>query len=211
MTETNPTDTKNSSPKTRRWLLVGMFLLFAAPLIAAWVLYLNINRWHFGTTSHGEFIKPPRLLALPSDLPLPIAGGMLSPDYFKGRWTMVYIGKPNCDPDCEGALYNTRQVRYALGEKIEAVQRLYLVDGVPADPGKLTRLQPDMTVANISNRDGQALVDHFSNNGAAPPGFGRYIYLVDPRGFYVMRFATDSDPKGLLKDLQRLLGGGGGM
>lgn len=197
--------------KSRRWLLVAMFLLFSAPLIAAWVLYLNIDRWHFGTTSHGEFIKPPRQLTIPAALPLPVTGGTLSPDYFKGRWTMVYISASDCDADCEGALYNTRQVRYAMGQKIEAVQRLYLVDGQPANAAKLTRLQPDMTIANIANRDGQAFADRFSDNGSMPPPFGRYIYLVDPRGFYMMRYATDSNAQGLLKDLQRLLGSGGGM
>lgn len=210
MANTTPTETVKTASKTRRWLLLGMFMLFLVPLIAAWVLYLNINRWHFGTTSHGEFIKPPRQLSLPA-LPLPVTGGSLSADYFKGRWTMVYIGSAACNADCEGALYNTRQVRYAMGEKIEAVQRLYLVDGTPTDAGKLTRLHPDMTVANFASRDGQTLVDSFSDNGASPPGFGQYIYLVDPRGFYVLRYATDSNPEGLLKDLQRLLGGGGGM
>jgi hypothetical protein len=207
----SPDNTANPAPgKSHRWFLVGIFLLFAAPLIAAWILYLNINRWHFGTISHGEFIKPPRELVL-SALPLPITGGELATDYFKGHWTMVYIGPTNCNADCEGALYNTRQVRYAMGEKIEAVQRLYLVDGMPADPGKLTQLHPDMTVVNFSGRQGEALVDQFSDNGTMPPGFGKYIYLVDPRGFYVMRYATDSDPQGLLKDLQHLLNGGGSM
>lgn len=210
MDNMNQTDTPTSPARSRRWLLVVMFLLFMTPLIAAWVLYLNINRWHFGNTSHGEFIKPPRQLTLPA-LPLPISGGTLSPDYFKGHWTMVYVGATECDADCEGALYNTRQVRFALDEKMQIVQRLYLVDGQPADPAKLTRLHPDMTTANFANRDGETLVDSFSDNGKSPPGFGHYIYLVDPRGFYVLRYATDSDPKGLLKDLQRLLGGGGGM
>jgi hypothetical protein len=210
MNTTDTPDTQTTTGKSHRWLLLGMFLLFLVPLIAAWVLYLNINRWHFGTTSHGEFIKPPRELAL-APLPLPITGGVLSTDYFKGHWTMVYIGTANCDADCEGALYNTRQVRYAMGEKIEAVQRLYLVDGKPTDPSKLTHLHPDMTVVNFAGREGEALVDRFSDNGAMPPGFGKYIYLVDPRGFYVMRYATDADPQGLLKDLQHLLGGGGSM
>ncbi|HET7922225.1 MAG TPA: hypothetical protein VFM15_05665 [Gammaproteobacteria bacterium] len=210
MENVNPTEAGGTPRKSRRWLLVVLFLLFAAPLIAAWVLYLNINRWHFGSTSHGEFIQPPRQLALPT-LSLPIAGGTLAADYFKGRWTLVYVGPSHCDPDCSGALYNTRQVRYAMGKKIEAVQRLYLVDGKPADAERLTRLQPDLTVADVSGRAGQQLVDRFSDNGSEPPAMGGYIYLVDPHGFYVMRYATHADPKGLLKDLQRLLGGGGGM
>lgn len=195
-------------PRFRRWPLLAIVALFAVPLVAAWLLYLNINHFDFGTTNHGEFIRPPRLLA-PPRLPLPLAGGMLAPDYFKGRWTLVYLSAAFCDADCEAGLYVTRQVRYALGQKIEAVQRLYLVEGIPQDPGKLQRLQPDLTVADVAGATGQAFVRVFSADGRSPPDLGRYIYLVDPRGFYMMRYPVNGNPQDLLKDLQHLLGGGG--
>ena len=196
--------------KPGRWLLLVLLALFVAPLVAAWVLYLNIDRWQFGTTNHGEFIKPARQLTMAS-LPLPLAGGTLSPDYFKGRWTLVYMSAPFCNADCQEALYVTRQVLYAMGQKIGAVQRLYLVTGTPEDPVKLLRLHPDLTVGDIAAPGGQTFVQQFSSDGGAATEAGKFIYLVDPRGFYIMRYPINGNPRGLLKDLQHLLGEGGGI
>lgn len=200
-------------PPHRRspWVLVGILVaLFALPVIVAWLLYLNINSLHLGTSQHGEFIKPARLLSMPP-LALPLTGGTLTPDFFKGRFTMVYLSGAFCNPDCEEALILTRQTRIALGQKIESAQRLYLVEGTPANPAKLLREQPDLTVANVSSAAGQNFIRQFSLNGQSPPDVGKYIYLVDPRGYYMMRYSISGPPEGLLKDLQHLLGQGGGM
>lgn len=187
-----------------------LVVIFVVPLAAAWVLYLNINRWHIGTTAHGKFIAPARAIVMAA-LPLPLAGGTLTPDYLKGRFTLVYISAPFCNADCEAALYLTRQVRYAMGQEIESVQRLYLVDGLPQDPAKILRLHPDMTVADIAGRAGTVFVRQFSLDGQSEPDLGKFIYLVDPRGFYIMRYSIYSNPEGLLKDLRHLLGQDGGM
>ncbi|MGH8292957.1 MAG: hypothetical protein ACRESA_05735 [Gammaproteobacteria bacterium] len=211
MTQTSdplpPAQPRRKSP----WLLIGILAaVFVLPVVAAWVLYLNINRMDFGTTQHGAFITPARLLH-PASLPLPLAGGTLAPDYFRGRYTLVYLSAAGCNPDCEAALILTRQTRLALGRKIESAQRLYLVLGAPADPAKLLREQPDLTVADASGPAGQDFIRQFSADGRSPPTVGKYIYLVDPRGYYMLRYPIQGPPEGLLKDLQHLLGQGGGL
>ncbi|MBU6421240.1 MAG: hypothetical protein KGL98_07455 [Gammaproteobacteria bacterium] len=193
------------------WLLIGILAaVFVLPVAAAWLLYLNIDHVHFNTNQHGEFVKPARPLAL-ATLPLPLAGGTLAPNYFKGRYTLVYLSAAVCNPDCEEALILTRQTRIALGQKIESAQRLYLAEGVPANPAKLLREQPDLTVADVSGAAGEDFIRQFSLDGRSAPDVGKYIYLVDPRGFYIMRYSISGPPEGLLKDLQHLLGQGGGM
>jgi cytochrome oxidase Cu insertion factor (SCO1/SenC/PrrC family) len=200
-------------PQRKRspWILVGILVaVFALPVIAAWLLYLNINSLHLGTSQHGEFVKPARALQM-APLPLPMANGTLSPDYFKGRFTLVYLSNAFCNPDCEEALILTRQTRIALGQKIESAQRLYLVEGTPTNPAKLLREQPDLTVADVSGTAGLNFIRQFSLHGKSAPDVGKYIYLVDPRGFYIMRYSISGPPEGLLRDLQHLLGQGGGM
>lgn len=193
------------------WLLIGILAaLFVLPMAAAWLLYLNIDHMHFNTNQHGEFVNPARQLVMPT-LPLPLAGGTLAKDYFKGRYTLVYLSAAICNPDCEEALILTRQTHIALGQKIEAVQRLYLVEGAPANPAKLLREQPDLTVADVSGPAGEEFIRQFSSDGRSAPDIGKYIYLVDPRGFYIMRYSISGPPEGLLKDLQHLLGQSGGM
>lgn len=202
-----PAQPRRKSP----WLLIGILAaVFVLPVVAAWLLYLNINRVHFGTTQHGEFVTPARLLR-PASLPLPLAGGTLAPDYFRGRYTLVYLSAADCNPDCQAALILTRQTRLALGRKIESAQRLYLVLGAPANPAKLTREQPDLTVADVSGPGGQDFIRQFSADGHTTPAIGKYIYLVDPRGYYMLRYPIQGPPEGLLKDLQHLLGQGGGL
>lgn len=206
-----------ASPKLSVWrrkpwiVVLILAAIFIIPVVAAWVLYLNIDRVNLGTTQHGEFIQPARALKVAA-LPLPLtSGSTLAPNYFDGKFTLVYMSGAFCNPDCEEALILTRQTRIALGPKIEAVQRLYLVDGAPANPAKLEREQPDLTVANVSGGAGQAFARQFSLDGESVPGSDKFIYLVDPRGFYILRYSIAGPPEGLLKDLKHLLGEGGGM
>ena len=199
------------APRKSPWILLGILCaVFALPVIAAWILYLNINSLHFGTTQHGEFIKPARALSVAA-LPLALAGGTLAPNYFQGRYTLVYLSVAACNPDCEEALILTRQTRLALGRKIESAQRLYLVEGAPQNPEKLAREQPDLRVADVSGPVGRNFIRQFSADGKSAPDSGKYIYLVDPQGFYIMRYSISGPPEGLLKDLQHLLGQSGGM
>ncbi|MGA9855028.1 MAG: hypothetical protein WBR29_07120 [Gammaproteobacteria bacterium] len=205
---------EQAPPPARRkriWVIFAILAaVFVVPIIIAWVLYLNINHFNFGTNQHGEFITPARALVT-APLPLPLTGRSLAPDFFKNRYTLVYMSTAACNADCEEALYLTRQVRYAMGQKIESVQRLYLVEGAPLDPAKLVREQADVTVADISDPMGGKFIQQFSVDGKSLPDIGKYIYLVDPRGFYIMRYSISGNPEGLLKDLQHLLGESGGM
>lgn len=186
--------------KNRRTILL-LFLVFVAPLAASWLLYLNTDRLGLPTTNQGEFVKPPRALIY-ANLPLPLTGGSLASDYLSNhRWTLVYVGSPDCGADCEQALNVTRQTRLALGEQVDRVQRLYLVDGKPAKPGILEQ-DTALTVADASGEG--VLLRQFDPPAAAD----RSIYVVDPHGYLVMRYSLDADPKGLLKDLRHLLGGG---
>lgn len=197
--------------RRKPWIVIVILCTISVlPVIAAWILYLNINNLHLGTTQYGQFVQPPRTLQMAA-LPLPMASGTLAPNYFKGKFTLVYLSGAFCNADCEEALILTRQTHLALGPKIESVQRLYLVDGVPTNPAKLAREQPGITVADVSAPAGQAFIRQFSLSGKTLPDSDKYIYLVDPRGFYIMRYSISGPPEGLLKDLQHLLGEGGGM
>jgi hypothetical protein len=139
--------------KRRRLQLVLLFLTFLAPLVGSWILYLNMDRLHLSTTNHGEFVKEPLALVF-AGLPEPLTGGKLDQGYFNGRWSLVYLGGPQCAADCQQGLYATRQVRYALGEKMDSVQRLYLVVGTPTQPQPLHASHPDLTVADVSTPAG---------------------------------------------------------
>jgi len=191
--------------KSRRMLLL-LLAIFVAPVAASWLLYLSADRLHLNTSNHGELIAPARALDTPA-LPLPLSGGNLPADFWRHRWTMVYAAKSPCDAACIAALGVTRDVRLDLTTHADDVQRLFLSYGTPADAKALRAAQPDLVVADVSVPAAASLLSEF-DIGASHALDGRYLYLVDSRGYLMMRYPVDADPHGIIKDLQHLLGGG---
>ncbi len=188
--------------KRNRLIFTSLVVLFAAPLVIAWVWWANIDHWRPShTTNHGALVTPPRPIHA-VEAPFALGMGKLAPDFFHGHWTMVYIGAADCDADCRSALYATRQIRIAVGRDIERVQRLYIVDGTPTLPQQLRSGHPDLTVVDGSTAAGRRLREEFAPSGSTKPG---KIYLVDPLGNLMMTYPSQADPEGILADLKQLL------
>jgi cytochrome oxidase Cu insertion factor (SCO1/SenC/PrrC family) len=196
--------TSNTLQRQRLKLLL-IFFLFALPLLMAVIWHANIDRWRPGTTTnHGELIVPARPLA-PFDM-LDLDGARITQDYLRGKWTLVYIGAAACEAACRSNLYKMRQVRLALNEKIERVQRLWVLSDAPhtaPSPGLLSE-HPGLAVAKPDTAELEHFMIQFNDTGDTPAGPNQ-IYLIDPLGNLMMQYPADADPKGLLKDLQRLL------
>ncbi|MFA7386651.1 MAG: hypothetical protein WCZ87_03220, partial [Thiohalobacteraceae bacterium] len=120
----------------------------------------------------------------------------VDPALFKEDWTLVYRLAGPCETACQEALYVLRQVRLAQGKNIDRVQRLLLLDAPPTAEW-ITEIEahyPGLAVARPrSDRN---------DTGFPVPG---QIYLVDPLGNLMMEYATDAEPRGMIKDLERLL------
>ena len=183
--ETDKTARKN------RLIILLLLAVFLAPALGSWLLYVNVDRLHLGTTNHGEFVQPPR--------PLDLTGLTLPADYFAHHFTLVYQSDPACEADCRRALDVMRGTQLALGEQMHNVQRLYLASGESA--GDVTQGDPGLRGEDAA---GKAVLRSF--DGVDAP---KYIYLVDTNGYVVMRYPLASDPKWILQDLRHLLGSEG--
>jgi cytochrome oxidase Cu insertion factor (SCO1/SenC/PrrC family) len=136
-------------PGRQRRALIALALLFFAPLALAFILYYGIGWRPGGRVNHGDLVEPP--VPLP-DLALPrvdeprfeVAGTAVpgtadgaatvtAPTFLKGKWTLLYLGPGSCSAGCRTDLYNTRQVRAALGADRERVQRVFLAEGACCD------------------------------------------------------------------------------
>ena len=195
----------NVGLRRQRLKLLAIFFLFALPLLSAVIWHANTDRWRPGTTTnYGELISPARPLVAFEMLGL--NGAHITQDFLRGKWTLVYIGPAQCGKECQGNLYNMRQVRVALNEKIDRVQRLWVL----SDANRAEQLpallsdHPGLAVAKPSSAELEQFLVQFSTPETTGPVQGR-IYLVDPLGNLMMRYPPAADPKGLLKDLQRLL------
>jgi cytochrome oxidase Cu insertion factor (SCO1/SenC/PrrC family) len=182
-------------------------LLFLSPMLIAWIMHLSGQQgWRpEGTTNQGVLVQPPRLLVLPADVPS-AAGGVLQEDFLQGKWTLLYIGTTDCGEACRTNLYHMRQVRLAQGENIQRVQRLYLVTDMPTlEPlTDILNEYPKMAAAALSPEQSTALAPLFVIDEVPMRGAER-VYLIDPLGNLMMYYRADTDPRGMIKDLKRLL------
>jgi len=189
-----------------RQAFVLLALIFLAPVFVAWVIHHSTEQgWRpGGTTNRGNLVHPARPLDMPDDMR---TGDVSLNAYLRGLWTLVYIGDADCDAVCNANLYKMRQVRLAQNENMRRVQRLFLVNG-EAVPDALAALlgkeYPDMTVVTVPASLMEALGADFAVDEASVPDAER-IYLVDPLGNLMMYYGPDTDPRDILKDLQKLL------
>jgi hypothetical protein len=184
----------------QRLLLLFIIACFAVPLAAAWLL---VGSWRPGhSVQHGELLNPARPLANFRLTPLddqPSDRAVL-----EGYWTMIYSASTTeCATPCRTALYDMRQVRLALGKDMGRVKTLLLLDGVPNSDLRqsLATDHPALAVGVADVATQAELGGMFSS----PGNIGAWIYLMDPLGNLLMRYPVAVEPRGMLKDLQRLL------
>jgi cytochrome oxidase Cu insertion factor (SCO1/SenC/PrrC family) len=187
--------------------LIGLALMFFAPLGVAFYLYYGHGTWHpGGRVNAGELIEPPR--PLPS-LALPLqSSGETDPDFLRRKWTLLYVQQGPCAERCRSRLYETRQVRLALDRDMDRVQRVFIADGDCCDFQFLHEQHPDLIAVRMSPAAASllALLPHSGNDGAGgDDANAQRIYLIDPLGNLMMSYAPGAKPKGLLEDMKRLL------
>ena len=205
--KTKPGDQPERSAHDRRQrrVLVGVALMFFAPLALSFYLYYG-KFWHpGGRVNAGELIEPPRLLpalALPLASPRAEANPQTSPQFLVGKWTLLYVQHGRCDDECLRHLYDTRQVRLALDREMNRVQRVFIGDGDCCDPKELLAVHPDLIAIRASPADEPLL-----KLLPAPPGAvnSRRVYLIDPLGNVMMFYEAGAKAKGMLEDMKRLL------
>ena len=188
-------------PASRRQRLFLLLIIacFVLPLFAAWLL---VDHWRpAGSVQHGQLLDPARSLDLQFD---PLDRQRVSNTVLRGRWVLVYVGSAEqCDPRCQTALYDLRQVRLALGRDMDRITTLLLLGQVP-DGGLdrwLATEHPHLLVGIADSR----IRDSLSQPFAQPSPSGDAFYLLDPFGNLLMRYPVTVDPQGVLKDLKRLL------
>jgi hypothetical protein len=190
----------------QRRILIGLALMFFAPLGLSFYLYYGKSWRPGGRVNAGELIAPPR--PLPS-LALPLAGttatastSETTPQFLKGKWTLLYVQHGRCDDECRRHLYDTRQVRLALDREMNRVQRVFIGDGDCCDFEELKAAHPDLIVIRAGPKDEPLLTLLPDREGAVN---AHRVYLIDPLGNAMMFYAPGVKSKGMLDDMKRLL------
>lgn len=196
------TATVNRTTARRKIILLAA--LFALPVIIAYGLYFS--GWRptaFG--NYGELVQPARPIA---DATLILLDGRtMHFSELRGKWTLMTFSPAECLSACERNLVKIRQVIAAQGQKAERVQSLFVVTDTRARdwlrytikdyPGMRAIVGPPDAV--------MALRSQFALSIGSPQDDLNRIYLVDPRGSFMMSYPAEADANGIRKDLARLL------
>ncbi|HSN19197.1 MAG TPA: hypothetical protein VLS49_00880 [Usitatibacter sp.] len=179
------------SPRVKLLLIVAIFVL---PILGSYVAYFFLAHPK-PTANHGELLLPPAQ-ASEAAFPRASGGAPFSFRELRGRWILVATDGGDCAAACRDKLATMRQVRLALGRNASRVGRVFVVDDGREPDGKALEPFPGMEVVQAPR--GAGLTPQAAGDRA-------HVYLVDPNGNVMMRWRVADDPKGMLRDLERLL------
>ncbi len=180
------------TPKNRRSLwLIGA--LCVAPVVASYLAYYFLPP--AGHTNYGELVNAPPLPAARLQL---IDGTAFETSALRGKWILLMVDSAQCLEACQRKLFTLRQLRLTQGREMERIERAWLI----SDDGAVApQLADDFRGTRLLRAGGSGLVAALP---AARP-VTDYIYVIDPLGNVVLRYAQDAEPGRMIKDLTRLL------
>jgi hypothetical protein len=182
-----------------RWKMLAVLLVCAAPVVASYFTYYVVRP--DARRNVGALIDPQR--PLPDVMGTSLDGQAVNLRSLKGQWLVVSLSSGHCDASCANRLYLQRQLRESLGKDKDRLDWVWFVtDGQPvADTLQLSL--KGATVVRVGERDlAQWLLPQSGH------ALDEHLYLVDPMGNWMMRFAPQLDTKGAVgvkRDLERLM------
>lgn len=191
-----PAATRTKNGRLKMFLVL---LLCASPVIASYITYYFIRPE--GRRNFGELINPQ--IPVPNLSATTLDGKSVNLQTLKGQWLLVSISGGACDASCQNHLYLQRQVRETLGKEKDRLDWVWFVSDAAPVPDALLlalkgatvlRLPAEQLGAWMQAAKGQQLADH--------------IYVIDPMGNWMMRFAPGFNAESAVKakkDLERLL------
>jgi cytochrome oxidase Cu insertion factor (SCO1/SenC/PrrC family) len=178
--------------------LIGIFLLFFIPIISAWylVFYTDFMKDSKGT-QHGRLISPVvNIGEIKAKEILSMNEVLISK-----KWVLVFIQNKICGTFCKERLYQLRQIRLALGEDRDKVERLVIFNQ-ENDLNEFKELYSGQKFIDDSFTNYQLLVKKFMNYDSDTTNS---IFLIDPYGFLMMQYPQGTEPKGIIKDIEKLI------
>ncbi len=202
-------DTEKSVDKAMqrrgRLIALGLMLVVALPMVAAYIIYHTGMGMPTGTINKGDFLHPPQPVAR-LQLQTP-EGDTWQADAEDERWRLVVPVTAECDQACRDKLYVTRQVHVRLGKDAYRVQRLVVLVDSELTQGLQNWLEeehPGVVVLHNSAADWRAMLAPTNLEDSDPLAGGHY-YLMDPQGYLMMSYRPEHTGGELLDDVKRML------
>lgn len=187
---TSPSLATAASGRRGRGKLIGLFALFFGTLLVAGIL--RFSGWQpAGHRNHGEMLSPP--VDLRTHAPRQADGTPYAWNPQARIWRVVLAPAPDCAAACVALAADIDHAWRMLGHNADQVEVLWLGPppaGLPAMPA-LRVLQADPAL--------RAALPRVDDPRGTP------VYVIDPNGFVILRYAPGFDAGGLRQDLAKLL------
>jgi len=195
-------DAENPNKKNKI-IIAAIIIVFTGPLILSWFIFNHTDFLEArGTSNYGQIITPPILL---EDFSLVDPTNLERKNTLYGKWSMIFVAE-SCDEICMENVYRMRQIHMGIGKHSLRVQKvLFLTNQHPGELSKLFIKYAGQQVINTDSVDLDALLDKFRSEKVINPTKAGHIYISDPLGNLMMSYPSGINPKGILKDLKKLL------
>jgi|SRR5579864_8729091 len=184
-----------ADPSRYRGVRVALVILAlcAMPFITAWFGYYAGPRPP--QSNYGDLIEAhPLADPVLQDLD----GKPFRLSQLRGKWVLVQLDSSGCGAQCRKKLLYMQQLRLSQGKDSERIERVWLLTDSGAPDGALLH---EYDGTHVAHADVGGLPAQFP--AAHSPA--DHIYIVDPLGNLILRFPAEPEPRGMVKDMARLL------
>ena len=190
--------------KQNQKTIILLILAFLMPVLAAYLIYLNMGEAG-KTRNNGELIIPPRPL---ENFQLNTsAAKQFGFKELQGNWHLVYIGNGQCSTACRDRLSMMHQTRMGQGKAMSRVRLIYIaLAGIQKGEAKTLKEEYSrLTVLTGNSEQIKATLNQFKTDDAVNIREDNMIFMIDPLGNLMMRYKQDVRLIGIIKDLEHLL------
>ena len=182
-----------------RLVLIGLILIFFLPIALSWYLvFFSDYKNKMTSIENGILVEPVIPVGEIESAKLEDNSEI---ETISGRWTLVFFVDKKCDDKCNKKLYQVRQIRLALGKNVDKVDRLLISNNV-LDWSSLSQDYLGQKVLDNSMKDFARVKKSFNSIAQFND---TSFYLIDPYGFIMMQYKDDIEPKGIIRDIERLI------
>jgi len=160
---------------------LSIIFVFLTPFLLAYYYFINDATSTRGTTNYGTFLQEEIVVDI-------------SEKDSNEHWLLIQLIPNKCNSKCQDNIHMLRQVNSALGKDMDRVQRYIIFE------------------KNIQKNDGYIknypkviVLDNSENTYNRLSKMEERIFIADPLGNVILGYKNDFMPKGLLKDMKRLL------
>lgn len=189
------TSVDDAQRRRNRIKLIAIVAVFLVPMLLAGLLRFT-DSYPAARRQKGELLDPPADLR--NAAPRLLDGGAYPWKPIDRQWRILVPAPTVCADECVRVARDVETVWQLLSKDADRVDVLWWCAATPCDwpedvpaPGTLRRLAPDPAA--------RARIPGVDAGGGLP------VYVVDPNGFVVLRYAPGSDLAGVRSDLSRLL------